>query len=178
MREATVCHLLRGSGKKRKICLGEKLGKIFMGRLIGPGGGFQNPKCGVKRKKGKKRETIFACAKRETREEWGVTISGRGTRHRATVDYYFKGPSERYRLKQRVHYVDVTEWKGKPRPLEEFGKISWYSLEKLPFDRMVEDYAAWFPLLLNNPDQGVLSVKVFYLNGRIGPIKRIELRFA
>lgn len=41
MREATVCHLLRGSGADQEILLGRRSGELWKDVWNGPGGGIE-----------------------------------------------------------------------------------------------------------------------------------------
>lgn len=165
MQEATVCHLLRGSGEDAEILFGRRARSLFANGIWGgPGGKFEEG------------ETISQCARREVREEFGVVIHVPTVRHFATADFYHPNASG-HSLKWRVHFLDVTRWRGEPSPREGFDKLRWFPRRNLPYSLMMADQAAWLPLALHDTTGRLLTVEIFYADEGLRTIAKGYFKF-
>lgn len=139
LKEATVCYLLRRTGSRREILLGERDSHFQDGLWNGPGGkyNFQG-------------EEPFECARREVREEINVQIHKRASQPFATIDYYRpktrpngKFVIENYDHDWRVHFFQVDSWEGIPKPAVGFSHLLWFDLDRLPFEAMPVNTRLW-----------------------------------
>ncbi len=87
-------------------------------------------------------ETIEEAAKRETREEIGVTIDN--LKHVATFEFYYP---HNPKWGQEVFVYLVREWEGEPQESEEMAP-QWFKHNQIPFDKMWPDDKYWLPLIL------------------------------
>ncbi len=153
MNEGTLGHLIRWNHElnRREILLGKRKTSEFNGTLSGPGG---------KKEPG---ESILECLVREFREEVGVEIYKGSALHVATIDYH--RPTDRgNELFWRVHYFNITEWHGVPKPMDGFESVDWYPLENMPYSEMHPDVKHWFPRLLLGKGHNLLKGNVFYMD--------------
>ena len=164
MFEATVCHLLRGSGNDKEVLLGQRSGLFCNGIWNGPGG------------KLKPGETILSCLKREVLEEIGIRVKLSSVEHFATVDFYHKY-GRRHKLEWRVHYFSAIDWKGELRSIREFSKLDWFPLRNLPYEQMMADQRVWLPLTFISPPGKLLAVKIFYADEHLKAVEKGFFRF-
>lgn len=98
------------------------------GKINGPGGKFEGE------------ETPRQCAIRETQEELLITPTGvqdAGLLHFQFIDgYSIFG-----------HVFTASGYEGTPTETDE-AIPEWFSVDRLPFDRMWEDDSTWFPHML------------------------------
>ena len=113
------------------ILLGMKKRGFGQGRWNGFGG------------KVEKGETIEDAAKRELKEE--AYISPLDMRKRGVLNFEFKGNPEIL----EVHVFSASSFEGEPQESEEM-KPKWFSIDKIPYEKMWPDDKHWLPLLLEN----------------------------
>ena len=169
LREATVGHLLRGSGQETEVLLGLRDSLFLNGVWNGPGGKLEPG------------ESIPIGLKREVREEIEVEIDLTSAKHFATADFYHPVPgSVTYTHEWRVHYFRITRWSGEPRPVEGFRELRWFLLHALPYEKMVVDQVAWLPLALShlrNGNGSLLKVVIFYGDNKLKTVARGQFQF-
>lgn len=101
--------------KDGKVLMGERKNAHGEGEYAFPGGHLEFG------------ESVFACARREVREETGIEIKNLRFLYFANLTDY---PGKHY-----AHIEVVSDWKsGKPKQLEpdRGGEWMWYPLDKLP----------------------------------------------
>lgn len=131
LRKATLCLLL----KDNKILLAMKKRGFGAGRWNG---------CGGKQEEG---ESIEDTAKRETKEEIGV--SPLQITEVAVLTFYFPEIPPEKKWNQQVHVYLAREWEGVPTETEEM-KPKWFEVEDIPYESMWKDDIHWLPLVLKN----------------------------
>lgn len=166
MREATVGHLLRGEGPRTEILIGERTSLFFNGLLGCPGGKFSG------------NEGMNNCLDRELREEIGVHIVRESVTHIASVNYFHPGkagPAPEW----RVHFLEITEWKKEPQPLEGFKSLIWVPLAALPYEKMNVDLMFWLPCALSPTHRNghVLEVDIVYNDPELTKVSRCGISF-
>ncbi len=113
--------------------------RVLLGlKKLGFGAGRWNG-FGGKLEKG---ETILEAAKREVKEEAGVSVSD--IEEVGRIDFEFKGNPEIL----EVHIFRTEEFTGKPIESDEM-KPQWFNINEIPFDKMWPDDKYWMPLFLN-----------------------------
>lgn len=142
--------------RKNQVLLGLKRGdpEIGEGTLNGPGG---------KKELG---ETILECLLREVEEEVGLIPHPEMVEKVAVITFYAGGkPSF------EVHVYRTSSFIGEPHATESMIP-SWYDIDEIPFNRMLESDQYWFPLLLSEKKfnaevyyrekaKGFLGIKIF-----------------
>ncbi|OGN10469.1 MAG: hypothetical protein A3J46_06390 [Candidatus Yanofskybacteria bacterium RIFCSPHIGHO2_02_FULL_41_11] len=88
-------------------------------------------------------ETIEEAAKREIKEETGLTVNN--LYKLGTVDFRWQGKPEI----MEVHVFKANQYEGEPSESEEM-KPEWFHVDKIPFDKMWQDDKHWFPLFLSD----------------------------
>lgn len=129
--DVCVVYLLRGA----EVLLGLKLRGLGQGRLVGVGGKLQPG------------ESARHAAVREVAEEVGVVLAASDLVHVASLDYRFP---HRPAWSQRSTAFVCHEWMGTPRRSDELDP-RWYSVDRIPFDRMWDDARYWLPAALTAP---------------------------
>jgi mutator protein MutT len=122
----------KSQGEIAEICLALKKRGFGMGRYNGAGGKVEE---GL--------ETIEEAAIRETQEEIGVETEE--LKKIAELSFYFPHKSD---WDQKVHVYFVENWDGEPRESEEMDP-RWFSIDKIPFEKMWPDDIFWLPRVLN-----------------------------
>ncbi|MBI4017398.1 MAG: 8-oxo-dGTP diphosphatase [Candidatus Aenigmarchaeota archaeon] len=130
MADRTLCLLVRGDGHKREILLGMKKRGFGQGKWNGFGGKVQDG------------EGIIDAAKREVLEEAGVRVDG--LEKMAIIDFSFPYKPE---WDNRVHVFLTKVFEGEPVESEEM-KPQWFSVTKIPYDRMWTPDTHWIPRVL------------------------------
>ena len=131
LRNSTLLFLVKKSeGEIVEICLAMKKRGFGLNRWNGVGGKI-NPE-----------ETIEEGARRETEEEIGV--SPRELKKVAELSFYFPHNSD---WDQLVHVYTCEKWDGEPAESEEMNP-KWFSVSKLPFEKMWPDDIFWLPKVL------------------------------
>ncbi len=164
MHEAIVCHLLRENGTEKEVLLGRR-GELFCTDVWnGPGG------------KMKSGESMFACTRRECREEIRVKVNMRSAEHFATADFFHKH-LDKHRLEWRVHYIRATQWGGTPETSQAFKELKWFPLQDLPYEKMMADQIAWLPLAISYTGEKLLQVRIWYGDKDLKIVERGEFHF-
>lgn len=127
MNLATLCILLR----QNKVCLGMKKRGFGKGKYNGFGGKLRD------------QESVQEAAKRELREE--ISVEAQDIEKVAEMTYRFTNEPS---WNQQVHVFFVREWDGEPVEGEEM-TAEWFSLDKLPLDKMWDNDKHWLPRVLN-----------------------------
>jgi len=132
MRDVTLVFLVKKEdGFVTQVLLAMKKRGFGVGRWNGVGGKLE------------KGESIVAGAKREAKEEIGVTLGE--LEKVAEIDFYFKPNPE---WDQKMHVFLATGWDGEPIESEEM-LPEWYFVNKLPFASMWPDDPFWLPQVLS-----------------------------
>ncbi len=116
--------------QKDRVLLGMKKRGFGAGRWNGFGGKVHDG------------ETIEEAARRETKEECGLTV----TKMEKYGVHEFEFEHDRSTVLE-VHVFRVVDWDGEPVETEEM-KPAWYSVDAIPYDEMWPDDRYWLPLLL------------------------------
>jgi len=134
MQQATLVFLIKRekSGKIAKILLAMKKRGFGKGRWNGVGG------------KPETSETIQQCAKREAREEIGVTVGKLQKIGMIRFRFKFKKVFD-----QNVYFYLCERWQDKPTESEEM-KPRWFKIDKIPYAKMWPDDKFWMPIALKN----------------------------
>ncbi len=121
----TLCIINQG----QKVLLGMKKRGFGAGRWNGFGGKINQG------------ETIEEAAKREVKEEAGVSVNG--LTEVGLLEFEFKTNDEAF----EVHVFRSESFSGEPVEGEEM-KPEWFEIDKIPFENMWPDDKYWLPLLL------------------------------
>ena len=133
MKQSTLCFLIKGAQRERELLLAMK--KIGFGKGKWNGvGGIRN------RMKGDK--TILDTAIRETEEE--IRVKPQEIEKVAILNFNYPYSKE---WSQDTHVFIVKKWKGEPKESGEM-RPKWFSLDKIPFNKMWDDDRFWLPLIL------------------------------
>lgn len=132
LRDATLIFLVRKiQGEITDICLAMKRRGFGSGRWNGVGGKVELQD-----------RTIEECAKRETKEEIGVTVMS--LRKVAELTFYFlDNPA----WDQLVHVYLCERWDGMPTESSEM-KPMWFTVSDIPYFKMWPDDKFWLPNVL------------------------------
>jgi 8-oxo-dGTP pyrophosphatase MutT (NUDIX family) len=119
--------------KDRQILFGKKLRGHGKGKWNGAGGTCQPD------------EWPEACARREVREELGITamklepVAVLTFTQKPTIDDY----------SDLTTYVYLChEWEGEPVETAELGELTWFDADAIPYGEMWEDDTYWLPQVL------------------------------
>lgn len=156
LRNATLVFLVKKSKNKiTDICLAMKKRGFGINRWNGVGGKVDDQK-----------ETIEEAARRETKEEIGVSI--KELSKIAELSFYFPhNPA----WDQMVHVYLVEEWDGEPTESEEMNP-KWFSVKDIPFKNMWPDDIFWLPEVI----KGKLIKAMFkFGEGDVIKSKRIKI---
>jgi hypothetical protein len=82
------------------------------------------------------------------REEAKVTASPDFLEKVAVIDFH-NTKSDGIVFTCRVHVYLISQWTGEPQDGEEMINPTWFSKDRLPFDRMLLADREWLPLVLN-----------------------------
>lgn len=124
--EATICWILKDGKALLKLA---KKG-ISEGRWNAVGG------------KVEANETALDCVRREVSEETGLKI--KDPKYHGKLTFVL---GEEKIKPWIIHVFSVNEFTGKLKESEE-GELKWFSLDKIPFDKMWQDDTHWVPLML------------------------------
>jgi 8-oxo-dGTP diphosphatase len=125
MREATLCHPLRGA----ELLLIRKQRGPGAGNLVAPGGKIEDG------------ETPRECAVRETREEVGLHVQDLDKRG----ELRFVFGEEPFMF---VHVFLTRDFRGRSEETAE-AVPQWVDTDDLPYEEMWDDDRYWLPLLLD-----------------------------
>ena len=125
MREATLCHPLRGA----ELLLIRKQRGPGAGNLVAPGGKLEDG------------ETARECAVRETREEVGLEV--RALDKRGELRFVFGEEPFMF-----VHVFLTRDFVGRPQETDE-AVPRWIDTDDPPYEEMWDDDRYWLPLLLD-----------------------------
>ena len=128
--------------KDNKILLGHKKRGIGTGKLLGIGGHVEPG------------ERILETAVREVEEEIFVTLKESQLQPIAVFDYIFPAKPK---WTMEVHFFFAKSWSGTPQESDEM-KPLFFDLNQIPYDKMWQDSALWFPNALNGQRQrGIIT---------------------
>ena len=131
MRDATLCFLVQGD-PPHTILLGLKKAGFGAGKYNGFGGKIENG------------ETPALAAIRELWEECGARVALEDLRPVAYLDFRFPAQPA---WDQVVHVFLAARWEGTPAESAEMAP-AWFSIDKLPRQRMWQDDPHWLPRVL------------------------------
>jgi 8-oxo-dGTP pyrophosphatase MutT (NUDIX family) len=120
-------------GRRTEVLLGEKLTGLGVGKLVGAGGKVESG------------EDARAAAVREVAEELGVTIDPSDLEPISRIAYPFVDKPE---WSQRSFGFVTRRWSGTPASSEELAP-RWFSVDRIPFNRMWADAGLWLPRALS-----------------------------
>ncbi len=129
MRQTTLCFLLGDS----KVLLGMKKRGFGTGKWNGFGG------------KVAEGEDVAAVARREIKEEIGVTVAPDDLESVGVLEFDYQDNREEWN--QQCTVFIARRWEGNPVESEEM-RPQWYDIHALPFDDMWADDPHWLPLVL------------------------------
>ncbi|MDP3004255.1 MAG: 8-oxo-dGTP diphosphatase [Candidatus Azambacteria bacterium] len=147
---ATLCFLV----KDNKVLLGFKTEKIGKDCWNGYGGGINDG------------ETPKQAALRELKEEADIVTLPESLEKAAVVDFH-NTKSDGSTFVCRVHVYLVSQWTGNPRVSDEMINPTWFSIERLPLDKMMPADRDWLPV--------VLSGKKIIATTKLGPFQKTLL---
>lgn len=129
MKIATLAIIIRGN----EVLLGRKQGRpeIGEGTLNGPGG------------KQELDETLVECLVRETLEEVAVALNPEKVEKCAVITFHAGGIPD-----FEVHVYRTSDFNGEPRETESMVP-EWHDKDHIPYERMLESDAKWFPRLMS-----------------------------
>lgn len=133
LENATVCFLC----KEKEILLGVKTRHIGGGRLNGPGGG-------IKDHEGPKK-----CVVRELKKETGGVVVLLKDLEKTAILYVRNYKEDEGSFICKVHIYLARKWKGEPKDTDEMINFSWFSIDSLPFDKMMPADERWLSLVLS-----------------------------
>ncbi len=131
MKHATLCFLFR-SGAQRQVLLGLKKRGFGVGKFNGFGGKIMHG------------ESPCAAAVREIEEESGLIVTPEDLRPVGNLTFVFPRHSD---FDHFAHIFIADTWEGNPRESEEM-RPAWFSVDRIPYDRMWQDDPHWLPLIL------------------------------
>lgn len=134
---ATICHILRGD----ELLLKFATRGVSVGKWNGPGGKLERG------------ESPQECARREVREETGLT-AGR-LRDHGTIRFFMNGKRS---LNIRVRVFSTSDFAGRIRSTDE-GELRWFKAAALPWKEMWDDDRYWVHLMLLG---GAFDAKFYY----------------
>lgn len=126
-RQTTLCILKR----ENEILLAMKKRGFGVGKYNGVGGKVEPG------------ETPEQAMIRETHEEINVIPTKYENVGYIEFDEYYKGQKENIAF----HLYMVYEWEGTPSESDEMNP-EWFSIDKIPYDKMLPDDKYWLPLVL------------------------------
>jgi len=129
--EAVLCFLVSG----KKVRLAFKTKNIGKGRWNGYGGGIE------------KGEKPRKAAVREIWEEARVKADPKHLKKVAIIDFY-NTRSDGSTFVCRVHVYIVRKWRGKPKETETMVNPTMFSVNDLPFKKMMPADRVWLPIVL------------------------------
>lgn len=88
-------------------------------------------------------ESLEQCIKREVLEETGLKL--RRVEHCAKIKFHDNGKKE---IDYVVHLYRASGITGTPHGGKE-GRLKWFDLESIPYDRMWDDDRHWMPIFLS-----------------------------
>ena len=135
MQEATLSFLIRENNKEKELLLAMKKKGFGRGKWNGIGGKFDP----------KKDKNIIETAKRELREEVGVTT--KEIREMAILNFFYPYLSDPEEKEWQVHVFFAKKWEGAPKESEEV-KPKWFKINEIPFNQMWPDDRFWLPKVL------------------------------
>lgn len=115
-----------------EVLLGEKLTGLGVGKLVGAGGKLEPG------------EDPRSAAIREVAEELGVTVDPTDLHPISRITYPFVDKAD---WSQRSFGFVTRAWTGTPTATAELAP-SWFSIDRIPFDRMWADARLWLPRAL------------------------------
>lgn len=134
---ASLCHLVRG----RRLLLKLANAGISKGKWNGPGGKFERG------------ETPTQNVIREVEEETSLCLVD--PEYCGKIEFYMNG---RGSLDYLVHIFLAKRFSGRARSSEE-GRVRWFDLDEIPYEKMWDDDRYWLPLVLKGTK---LNARFFY----------------
>jgi 8-oxo-dGTP diphosphatase/2-hydroxy-dATP diphosphatase len=135
MREATLCFLMKETNGGKALLLAMKKKGFGQRKWNGVGGRFDP----------EKDRNIIETAKRELREEIGVTT--KEIKEMAILKFSYPYLSDPEEKEWQVHVFFAKKWQGEPKETEEM-KPRWFKTNEIPFNQMWPDDKFWLPRIL------------------------------
>jgi len=148
----TLGHIINGD----KLLLKKATRGVSKGKWNGPGGKID------------KGETPEQCMIRETYEETGLTMIK--PFYHGRLFFYMDGEKK---LSFLGYLFSTSKFKGKVRSTEE-GKVKWFKIKEIPYDKMWDDDKYWMTLMLSGRK---FDIHCYYNKGnKIVTLSRIIAR--
>lgn len=156
LRNATLVLLVRRTGNGvSEICLAMKKRGFGMNRWNGVGGKVDEPS-----------ETIEEAAKREAREEIGVSVE----KLDKVAELSFSFPHNP-KFDQMVHVYFCDSWDGEPTESDEM-RPKWFSVDEIPYSQMWPADIYWLPGVLKG---SLVKAKITFGEGDTVRAKKISV---
>ena len=128
--------LIRENSGEKELLLAMKKKGFGQGKWNEVGGKFDS----------KNDKNIIEAAKRELREEAGVTT--KEIEKMAILNFSYPYLSDSEEKEWQVHVFFAKKWEGEPKESEEM-KPKWFKINEIPFNQMWPDDKSWLPRVLN-----------------------------
>jgi 8-oxo-dGTP pyrophosphatase MutT (NUDIX family) len=148
----------RDTKQERQVMLATKVKKIGAGCLNGWGGGVEEG------------ESLLKSAAREFGEETGASISSEDL-EKIGIVHFTNHKSDGSVFVCTVHVYTVSKWNGEIHSTEEMDDPKWYTVDTIPFERLMLADLYWLPRMLNG-EKGIAWAEYgAYQKTLIGEVK-------
>lgn len=157
MIKSTLCYLIKENHRGKKLLLAMKKKGFGKGKWNGIGGTW---------KKEKGDRTITDTAIREVKEE--ISTEPKEIEKVAILNFNYPYSQEH---NQDTYVFIVKKWQREPKETKEM-RPEWFSLDRIPFDKMWDDDRFWLPLILEDKK---IKANFIFREGGIVESKEIQI---